>query len=365
MKRITFILFLAVAVLTVFSASASGGEQGHVLTREEFDQWPGLPEYTIFNYFPSKGSNCTWYAHGRMLQLGYCKYALDSMRFNAHTWADDAARGAVVTEEAAVFSIAYWDSGAFFGSTLGHVGVVEAVMGDGSILVSDSGRSGSGYNTRLISPSDSLWPTAFIVVPNGPERSEKFIPGGFVKTTAANLNFRLEGVDVSPVQLDKGTVAGIEKHPSNGMYASQPGSIFSYHYWWYAAVELDGEVRYGWLAETYLEALEDLAPDPESGTDPDPGTEPDPATEPAPDPVPEPDPDSGPIYLKGDVTGSGQVDVRDAAKVMQHVIQAGILEEEMIRAADVNDDGTVDILDVVLIMQYVLGLIDSFDRLPD
>ncbi len=365
MKKIPKVIFLIAVLLLVLNFTALASEERTVLTREEFDNWPNLPEYTIFNPFPSKGANCTWYAHGRMMQLGYCKYALDSMRFNANTWAEAAARGAEVSDTPRVASIAFWDSYEFYNSALGHVGVVEMVREDGSILVSDSSSSGRAYSTHLIYPGESLWPTAFIVVPKGRERSGIFSPGEKVRTTASNLNFRLEGVNQDPILLPKNTIAEVKEHVSLGIYASQPGSRTSYFYWWYAAVVLDDEIKHGWMAEAYLEAIANDGPVPE----PNPEPEPEPDSGPDPDPEPEPEPDPDPIieadpipdFKPGDVSGNGQVNVQDVALTMQHILKGSMFNENQLRAADVNSDSVVDVLDVVLIMQYALGLVESFD----
>ena len=363
------VLVLIIFLLLGLGSPAFAEDQSTLMTREEFDEWPKWPEYTVFNYFSSKGSNCTWYAHGRMMQLGYCKEALDSMRFNAHTWADHAARGAEVTDTPEAASIAFWDDNASFGGSLGHVAVVEAVEEDGSILVSDSSSSRSAYNTYTIEPDDHRWPTSFIVLPEAAEKSNVFVPGENVRTTAGSLNFRLEGVDRPAVQLSKGAILEVKEHPSNGIYASQPGSIFSYHYWWYAAAEISGEVEYGWVAESYLETAESTGslpeddPDTDSGSDPLEETDPDhdPETDSEVDPDSDPDSDADPVIIYGDIDGDGEVDVKDVTLTMQHVLKIKKFDDGQLEAADVNGDSKVDVNDVVLIMQYVLGLIDSFE----
>jgi len=406
---------IPVTILIIFLLLGLGSpvladDQFPLMTREEFDEWPKWPEYTVFNYFPSKGSNCTWYAHGRMMQLGYCKEALDSMRFNAHTWADHAARGAEVTDIPEAASIAFWDGNASFGGSLGHVAVVEAVEEDGSILVSDSSSSRSAYNTYTIEPDDRRWPTSFIVLPAAAEKSNVFVPGENVRTTAGSLNFRLEGADRSPVQLPEGAILEVKEHPSNGIYASQPGSIFSYHYWWYAAAEINDQVEYGWVAESYLETAESTGPLPEddSGSDPleetdpdhdpetesetksDPDSNPDPGSDPESDSEvdsdsdpaanpedeawsgdesdsskddsdPDSDSDSDPVIIYGDINGNGEVDVQDVTLTMQHVLKIKEFDDGQLGAADVNGDSKVDVNDVVLIMQHALGLIGSFE----
>ncbi len=394
MQKIVKGIILTIVLLVFLSSNANAGGN-NVLTKEEFDKWSFLPEYTIFNFFPSKGGNCTWYAHGRMMQLGYSKYALDSMRFNANSWADDAARGAVVTGKPKAASIAFWESNAFFGSFLGHVGVVEVVNEDGSILVSDSSSSGTSYRSRIINPEDSLWPTAFIIVPEGPKHSKVFHPGETVQTTAGRLNFRLEGVNQPSILLEKGTIAKIQEHTSNGIYASQPGSFFSYHYWWYAAVDIDGEIKFGWMAETYIEkaghsgkdaedepgpGLEDeadpetqpdsetdseLNPDSDSGSDPEDEQE----QEKKPEPEPEPEPDLGPAPNPEPEQETGQEEEpgpgQDAepeenteAENGPDSKQEAEDEADLCRAhkpGDVYGDGWVNVLDAVLTMHYVMG----------
>ena len=403
MKLKAAVIFLTVIILLLPAALVLADQSNSVMTREEFDTWPDLPEYTIFNPFPSKGSNCTWYAHGRMMQLGYCPKALDSMRFNAYRWAGDAAKGAEVVQEPETGMIAFWDNKASFGGPLGHVGVVEKIEEDGSILISDSSSSRSAYNLITTAPGDRKWPTAFIKVPEGLERSVKFKPYETVRTTAVNLYFRLEGVNRDPVLIPKGTEALIKAHPSNGIYAAQARTTSSYHCWWYAAVEVDGDIKQGWLAETYLEWIaaadpvperDNPEPEDEPGDEPEdePGDEPDdnPAdqsedklqdetedkTEDDSENEPEngseqkeeedPDPEDNPEneedeiteteLIAGDVNGDGKIDVRDVTLVMQHILKIVSLKEKQISAADLNQDQVIDVLDVVLIMQHALGL---------
>ncbi len=358
MREITRLVLSFLVLVLIITIAGTAGAEHQVLTRAEFDLWPNYPEYTIFNFFPSKGRNCTWYAHGRMMQLGYCKYALDSMRFNAHTWAEQADRGALVTNVPVAGSIAFWDSGAFFGHLLGHVGVVEAVREDGSIIVSDSSSSASAYRVYTILPGEGRWPTAFITVPPARARSSQFLPGQLAGVTANGLNFRLEGVNQPAVQLPKGKRVLIKEHPSNGMYSSQPGSITAYHHWWYAVVEVKGELKHGWLAQTYLEfaGVGDDLPDLDPAPDPAPNQDP----ESNPNANPDPQIESKPVAMPGDVTGDRMVDIRDISLVMQKVIGITALSDEQAAAADVNRDGIIDVRDVTLIMRYALGYISSF-----
>jgi surface antigen len=106
--------------------------------------------------------NCTWYVNGRLQQLGYSKYALDSMPGWAGTWDDTASRGVTKSSVPQVGAIAQWESG--------HVAVVERVNADGSILISESSyyqnvsnKTGSYlYNTLTIVASA---PTRYLIVP--------------------------------------------------------------------------------------------------------------------------------------------------------------------------------------------------------
>lgn len=401
-------LVAAIVLAVLFVTPALAENAGPALSREEFNEWPYHPEYTVLNPFPLKGNNCTWFAHGRMMQLGYCTRALNSMRFNAHTWAGDAASGAVVSDEPVAHSIAYWDRGMFFNSSLGHVAVVEEVREDGSILVSDSSVSGSSYRTYEIKPGGERWPCAFIIVPEGESRSVQFSPGQKVQTTAHLLYFRLEGANQSPVLLPEDTVARIADHVSNGIYAPRPRSSTAFHYWWYAEADVNGEMKRGWLAETYLEEAppgsvvytpgvendQEESDDEENGKNPDSDidneqepdynqehedtdeheqkkeqeNEPDQSGNSEPDPETEESPESeengyqDPIHRTGDVYGDGQVNARDVVLSMQHMMREVTLTEAQVKAADVNNDGVVDVRDVVLLMQYILRLVDSFDQ---
>jgi len=135
-----------------------------VMTLQEFNNWRNLPEYFSRNPFPSKGQNCTWYAHGRMMQLGFSEYALDSMLGNAKDWDNTAGRGSSVSSAPQVGSIALWEPGSsgvpFPGN--GHVAVVERVNNDGTILISESNWANQTYGTRTISRNV---PSKFIIVP--------------------------------------------------------------------------------------------------------------------------------------------------------------------------------------------------------
>lgn len=106
--------------------------------------------------------NCTWYVNGRLQQLGYSKYALDSMPGNAQNWDNTAGRGVTISSTPKVGAIAQWESN--------HVAVVEQVNANGTIVISESSyytnesrKTGSYlYNTRTIAANN---PTRYLIVP--------------------------------------------------------------------------------------------------------------------------------------------------------------------------------------------------------
>ena len=133
-----------------------------IMTLQEFNNWKNMPEYSSRNPFPDKGKNCTWYAHGRMIQLGYSENALDSMWGDAGTWDNTASRGAYVSKEPQVGSIAVWEANVNSAGRVGHVGIVERVNSDGTILISESNWGKRTYSTRTISKYN---PSKFVIVP--------------------------------------------------------------------------------------------------------------------------------------------------------------------------------------------------------
>lgn len=110
------------------------------------------------------GPNCTWYANGRLKELGYRASALDKMLGNAYQWDDQARKaGITVTNEAQVGAIAVWEPNRGGAGRLGHVAVVEQINPDGSLLISESNWLGKMYNTRTI--SGNKLPDHFVIVP--------------------------------------------------------------------------------------------------------------------------------------------------------------------------------------------------------
>lgn len=105
--------------------------------------------------------NCTWYANGRLRELGYSKDDLDKLIHDASKW-DDIAQdnGIPISKTPSVGSIAQTDSGA---NGMGHVAVVESKNADDTITVSESSYAGNNpsseskwnflYRTRTVAPS--------------------------------------------------------------------------------------------------------------------------------------------------------------------------------------------------------------------
>lgn len=117
--------------------------------------------------------NCTWYANGRLRELGYNSTQLDALLHNAGDWDRDAADAHIeVNGNAIAGSIAQWDHGTL--SALGHVAVVESVNDDGTITVTESSylpNASSPWNFlwrhRTISHAE-VWPSQFIHVSYNP-----------------------------------------------------------------------------------------------------------------------------------------------------------------------------------------------------
>ena len=132
----------------------------------------GNPFYPSFapnapsNQLDGALGNCTWYAYGRLLDLGASKTQLGYFTGNANTWATTAP-STWVDNTPAVNSIAELDANSGF--PLGHVAVVESLNSDGTITVteSSSGLIPTGnwmflWRHRTVSPN---WFSHFIHVP--------------------------------------------------------------------------------------------------------------------------------------------------------------------------------------------------------
>ncbi len=117
------------------------------------------PQYAMSN--PNAKGNCTWYANGRLRELGYRSADLNQLVGNASQWGTQATNAGIpVSRTPQVGSIAQWDSN--------HVAVVEQVNSDGTIVISESSYSSVSpspqdylYRRRTISATD---PTRYIHV---------------------------------------------------------------------------------------------------------------------------------------------------------------------------------------------------------
>jgi surface antigen len=258
MKALLCRLLVTAILLILLGVSATVNAQD--ITGNKFDNWTHLPEYTVFNRdVLYKGQNCTWYAYGRMLQMGYSPEALDVIYGMAGDWADKAAKVAILSTTPGVGSIAFWERGARGASIYGHVAVVEAINQDGSITISESNYGGPAFRVRSVSKALNNWPTSFISVPPSRPKSQTFSAGLNAKTTAGNVIFSAEGKASAITRLPKGTVVRILEHVSNGIYASRP-VITTYHHFWYVELLIGPELKRGWVAEDYLEAIRPVPP---------------------------------------------------------------------------------------------------------
>ncbi|KYC40829.1 hypothetical protein WA1_24720 [Scytonema hofmannii PCC 7110] len=121
--------------------------------------------YSMSN--PNAKGNCTWYASGRVKELGRNTNLVNQLVADANQWDDQArAAGIQTSRTPQVGAIAQWEANNNNG--FGHVAVVEKVNGDGTVVISESSYSATSgsswdflYRTRTISansPSTYLLP---------------------------------------------------------------------------------------------------------------------------------------------------------------------------------------------------------------
>ena len=97
--------------------------------------------------------NCTWYANGRLRELGRSSSDLNKLTGNAKDWVWQAKNASIPTGNSPrVGAVAQWVSG---GGGYGHVAVVEQVNSNGTIVISESSYSTNPafaflYKTRTI-----------------------------------------------------------------------------------------------------------------------------------------------------------------------------------------------------------------------
>ena len=122
--------------------------------------------------------NCTWYANGRLRELGYSSADLNRLIGDASTWVDTArANGIPVGTVPTVGAIAQT---VLDGHSMGHVAVVERLNGDGTIVISES----SYYFDATNHTGDFLW--------RHPDGCRQFVP---------ELHLRAETVSSTRISL--------------------------------------------------------------------------------------------------------------------------------------------------------------------
>jgi surface antigen len=90
--------------------------------------------------------NCTWYANGRLRELGYRSDLLNRMTGNAGQWATQARSAGI--------SVGTTPQAGSIAQNSGHVAVVESVNSNGTINISES-----SYSSVPNSPADFLYRT--------------------------------------------------------------------------------------------------------------------------------------------------------------------------------------------------------------
>jgi surface antigen/pimeloyl-ACP methyl ester carboxylesterase/uncharacterized protein with LGFP repeats len=134
-----------------------GSVDNPLLTRQNASYFNARPQfYTTGNIFAQGGvygsslvggrgtteGNCTWYAHGRVKELGGNVAALNSMGGNANEWHTQLSNGTKIVSSPRPGDIAQWTR--WYTDSRGvrrqmnHVAVVEKVNGDGTIIISES-----------------------------------------------------------------------------------------------------------------------------------------------------------------------------------------------------------------------------------
>lgn len=107
----------------------------------------------------SAKGNCTWYAHGRLRQLGYT-VNLNVMTGNAYTWSTSARNaGITVNTIPTAGAVAQSTANRSIYGKYGHVAVVEKVNADGTLLISESSYAPGTtwdflYRTRTVNKAE-------------------------------------------------------------------------------------------------------------------------------------------------------------------------------------------------------------------
>lgn len=66
-----------------------------------------------------------------------------------------------------------------------------------------------------------------------------------------------------------------------------------------------------------------------------------------------------PQVTVGDINGDGEITLKDATLLLQHVNKVATLENSQLAAADINGDGEITLKDATLLLQYVNKIIDT------
>lgn len=66
-----------------------------------------------------------------------------------------------------------------------------------------------------------------------------------------------------------------------------------------------------------------------------------------------------PEVTVGDINGDGDITLKDATLLLQHVNKVAALNDSQLTAADINGDGSITLKDATLLLQYVNKLIDT------
>lgn len=97
-------------------------------------------------------ANCVGYVHGRWLELGEDESKL--CRGNANTYFKYTQDGFKRGQKPKLGAIVCWDSAKY-----GHVGIVERIYSDGTLLISQSNYSGTRFYTKVVNPK--TWPVGY------------------------------------------------------------------------------------------------------------------------------------------------------------------------------------------------------------
>ena len=119
---------------TTFSSTGSGG-------RVEITRMPGMAY--VYNSYAA--GNCTWYSYERRLQLGR---PIGRMWGNASSWAYSAAKNGFTVNKTPAPGAIFQTSSGWYG--YGHVGIVEQVLSNGDIVVTEMNYAGYNVITRSI-----------------------------------------------------------------------------------------------------------------------------------------------------------------------------------------------------------------------